>query len=157
MPVVLLIHGFLGAGKTTFARRLELELPAVRFTADEWMTRLYGEDPPAAQFAEYRERIFALIDEPWVRVVRCGIDVVLDNGFWTRAARDAARQRAIAAGASCRLYALHCSERTARARCRHRNTDLQGSLHIADNTFDVLKPRFEPLQPDEPHIVIDTE
>ena len=32
-----------------------------------------------------------------------------------------------------------------------------GSLFIADNTFDVLKVRFEPVQPDELHLLIDTE
>ena len=46
---------------------------------------------------------------------------------------------------------------TARARCRLRSANLQGSLYIADNTFDVLKSRFEPLEPDEPHVVIDTD
>jgi predicted kinase len=82
--------------------------------------------------------------------------VVLDNGYWTRAARDAARQRAAAVGAACRLYSLQCSEATARARCRLRNANLQGSLYIADNTFNVLQSRFEPLQPDEPHVSIGT-
>lgn len=157
MPIVHLIHGYLGAGKTTFAKKLAEEVNGVRFNSDEWMVRLYGEDPPADQFAGRLERVFALIDEQWVRVVRCGVDVVLDNGFWTRASRDAARQRAAAAGATCRLYALQCSEETARARCRRRNAALQGSLHIADNTFDVLKSRFEPLQPDEPHLLIRTD
>jgi predicted kinase len=156
MPTVHLIHGYLGAGKTVFANQLADEVSGVRFNPDEWMTRLYGEDPPADQFAERLERIFVLLDDQWVRVVRCGVDVVLDYGFWTCAARDIARQRAAAAGAACRLYALHCPEATARARCRRRNTDLQGSLYIADNTFDVLKSRFEPLQADEPHILVNT-
>jgi predicted kinase len=52
-----LIHGYLGAGKTTFARRLEQELRAIRFTHDEWMSRLYGDDPSADMFPEYAERI----------------------------------------------------------------------------------------------------
>jgi predicted kinase len=157
MPIVHLIHGYLGAGKTTFAKKLAEEVHGVRFNPDEWMVRLYGEDPPADQFAGRLERVFALIDEQWVRVVRCGVDVVLDHGFWTRASRDTARARAAAAGAACRLYALQCPEATARARCRGRNADLQGSLYIAENTFDVLKSRFEPLQADEPHLVIYTE
>ena len=28
------------------ARRLERSIPAIRFSHDEWMTRLYGDDPP---------------------------------------------------------------------------------------------------------------
>jgi predicted kinase len=157
MPTVHLIHGYLGAGMTTFAKKLADEVSDESFNPDERMVRHYGEDPPADQFARRLERVFALLDEQWVRVVRCGVDVVLDCGFWTRASRDAARQRASAAGAACRLYALQCAESTARARCQRRNADLRGSLYIADNTFDVLKSRFEPLEPDEPHVVIDTD
>jgi hypothetical protein len=157
MPTVHLIHGYLGAGKTTFAKKLAEEVKGVRFNPDEWMARLYGEDPPADQFAERLERVFALLDDQWVRVVRCGVDVILDYGFWTRASRDAARQRAAAVGAACRLYFLQCLDATARARCRQRNSSLQGSLYIADNTFDVLKARLEPLAADEPHILVNTD
>ena len=46
MPTAHLIHGYLGAGKTTFARQLERDIPAIRFSHDEWMVRLYGDDPP---------------------------------------------------------------------------------------------------------------
>ena len=35
-PRVHLLAGLNGAGKTTFARQLEADLPAVRFTLDEW-------------------------------------------------------------------------------------------------------------------------
>jgi predicted kinase len=31
MPTAHLIHGYLGAGKTTFARQLERDIPAIRF------------------------------------------------------------------------------------------------------------------------------
>jgi predicted kinase len=156
MSTVHLIHGYLGAGKTTFAEKLAEDVHGVRFNPDEWMVRLYGEDPPADLFAGRLERVFALLDDQWMRVARCGVDVILDYGFWTRASRDTARRQAAAVGAACRLHALRCPEATARARCRVRNANLQGSLYIAENTFAVLKARFEPLQPDEPHVVVDT-
>ena len=156
MPTVHLIHGYLGAGKTTFAKKLAEQINGVRFNPDEWMVRLYGEDPPAGQFAERLDRVFALLDDQWMSVVRCGVDVVLDYGFWTRLARDTARGQAAAAGANSRLYALQCPEAAARERCRQRNRNLNGSLFIADNTFDVLKGGFEALQPDEPHLLINT-
>ena len=63
-----------------------------------------------------------------MRVVRRGGDVVPDHGFWTRAARR-----------------------------RRRNFDRHGSLHIADSTFEVPDPGFEPLQGNEPHVLINTE
>jgi hypothetical protein len=39
----------------------------------------------------------------------------------------------------------------------NRSANLQGSLYIAEATFDILKSRWEPLQADEPHVVINTE
>ena len=156
-PTVHLLHGFLGAGKTTVARQLERQLPAVRYTPDEWMGRLFGDDPPAEHFQRNLDALFELMTAHWPMVLHCGADVVLDYGFWSRAARDATRRRATELGCNTRLYALQCSEPTARRRCRERNTQLAGSLLITDPTFDTLKTRFEPLGPDEPHTRIETD
>jgi predicted kinase len=149
MATAHLIHGFLGVGKTTFARRLERELPAVRYSHDEWMARLYGIDPPVERFAAYRDAVSDVMNAHWPRVLACGADVILDFGFWTRASRDEARAGAAKVGAHVRLYCLECPETIARSRCRARNANLDGSLHITDNTYDVLRARFQPLQADE--------
>jgi predicted kinase len=157
MAIVHMVHGYLGAGKTTFAKRLERELRAVRFSPDEWMVALYGHDPPAEHFAGYLERVFAVVHATWPRVTRVGADVILDFGFWTRRLRDHVRGLAAEHGATTRLYALSCADDTARARCQQRNLDLGGSLFISPETFDVLRARFEPLAGDEPHEVIVTD
>ena len=61
MPTAHLLHGFVGGGKTTFARKLEREYRAVRFTHDEWMHKLYGPNPSEDQFAELYSRVGELI------------------------------------------------------------------------------------------------
>ena len=81
MATAHLIHGFLGVGKTTFARQLEQRMPAIRFSQDEWMTRLYGDDPPVEHFAEFCRRVDEQIGEVWPRCLELGLDVVLDFGF----------------------------------------------------------------------------
>jgi predicted kinase len=149
MATAHLIHGFLGAGKTTFAKRLERELPAVRFSHDEWMSALYGDDPPADQFAVLHGRVWEVMATVWIRCLGLRTDVVLDLGFWTRAERDRVRDQVTAAGAACRLYALDCPEDQAWPRIKTRNRDLAGSLLITRHTFEVLKSRFEPLADDE--------
>jgi predicted kinase len=98
-----MIHGYLGTGKTTFARQLEQDLPAIRFTHDEWMARLYGEDPPVEHFADYYARVRSLIDSLWPRCLELGSDVVLDLNFWSRRERDEARRVVAAFGATCCL------------------------------------------------------
>lgn len=147
-----MIHGFVGSGKTTLARSLEASLPALRFTHDEWMSRLHGDDPPADRFPELYRRVSGQIEELWPRCVRLGIDVVLDLNFWSRRERDETRAMAAAIGAESRLYQLVCSDEVAWRRVERRNLDLQGSLFISRPTFDLLKSRFEPLDEDEARI-----
>ncbi len=158
MATLHLIHGAVGSGKTTLARKLERELPAVRFTHDEWMVRLHGPNPPAAGFAEEAARIWELIWEQAERVLRVGADVILDGGFWSRASRDDARRRAAAIGAACRLYAIGCPREVARQRVQERTARLPtGTLVITDPTFDALNARVEALGPDEDHITVNGE
>jgi predicted kinase len=157
MATAHLIYGYLGAGKTTFAKQLERDHNAVRFTHDEWMTALHGSDPPEKRFAEYAVRVSRLMEGIWIRVLTCGVDVVLDIGLWSRATRDAIRNTVQRLGCSSKLYWVCCSETVALERCRARNADLRGSLYIADATFEALKSRFEPLGDDEEYEPVATD
>ena len=154
MAVAHLVHGFLGVGKTTFARRLERERSAVRFTHDEWMARLYGVDSPADLFADRAARVSALREALWTRCLALGVDVVLDDGFWSRAERDRLRRLVPELGGEVCLYRLCCPEHVARARIARRNLDLDGGLHISPATYDTLRARFEALGEDEPRIEV---
>jgi predicted kinase len=154
MATAHLIHGYIGAGKTTFARRLEKELPAIRFSGDEWMAHLYGDDPPAAEFPQLHQRVSALIDQHWIRCLELGLDVVLDLGFWSRRQRDCTRAIARNLGADTLLYRLACPDDEAWRRIEKRNQRLDGNLLIVRNTFETLKSRFEPLGDDEERIEI---
>jgi len=54
--VVYLICGFIGAGKTTFAKKLEEKSGAVRITKDEWSIRIIGSDPAIDGYAEWDQK-----------------------------------------------------------------------------------------------------
>lgn len=154
MATLHMMYGFVGAGKTTFAKGLESQLPAVRFTHDEWLNKLYGDNPPLEHFAEYYKRVDELI---WVyasRLLGLKQDVILDSGFWTRASRDDARAKAKALGAKTKLYFLDVPENVMLERTRKRNEKLHGSLYIDDHAFELFKTRFELLGEDEEHIVV---
>ena len=87
--------GLPGAGKTTLAKQLEIDRPALRLTPDEWMGPLFGtgDDEPKRAVVE------ALMWDVAARALRLGVDVILDFGFWGREERAGFRERAAALGA----------------------------------------------------------
>ncbi len=157
MATAHLLHGFVGAGKSTFAAQLERRLDkAMRFTHDEWMHRLYGANPPKEEFSKLFERIDVLIWEQALKLLDCGVDVILDSGFWTRVGRDAARARIADAGHESRLYWIRCADDVMRARVKARSEDVpDDSLWINEAAFDLFRTRFEPLADDEERIEVD--
>jgi predicted kinase len=139
------IHGYLAAGKTTFARQLEAQTGGVLISLDEWTVRLSGDDVhlDAVQF----DRVYSLLSELWPQIVRAGVDVILDFGFWSRTSRDDLRVRATAIGATVRLYSLECRDTTALSRLHSRPPGT--SYNIDPDGYVTLRGKFEPLQPDE--------
>lgn len=157
MPTVYLVYGFTGAGKTTFAKALEQDTGAVRFSADEWMARLHGSNPPAEKFQEYCDSIGELIWDMAALFLKRGHDVIMDMGFWSRFSRDQGRAFAAKHHADAKLYAVTCSEDVMRKRVLKRTSELPfGELVIDENAFELFKTRFETLGADEEHIPIDT-
>jgi predicted kinase len=160
-----LIHGYLGAGKTTLARRLEVEEAGIRFTHDEWMRSLYGpdagscwptgDDLPETRFSEYAERVSGVMEAVWTRCVALKMNVVLDFGFWTRSERDRVRDLVASLGGNSVLYRLSCPDEVAWSRIEKRNERLGADLYIEPNTFKVLKARFERLDPDEVRVEVE--
>ena len=148
-PIAYMLHGFVCSGKTTYAKKLERDEEAVRFTPDEWMVQLFGVNPPAEGFSEYYDSVLALMERNWTKLLRLKNDVILDFGFWNRSYRDTIREKVNKSGGIPKLYSFAISEETARERCEKRNQRLQGAFLICKETFDVLKERFQPLGNDE--------
>jgi predicted kinase len=88
-PTLFLTCGLPGSGKTTLARRLEQEVPALRLTADEWLHELYPDlSTSEAEHGPFRKRLEPLQWMTAVRVLELGCNVVLDWGLWAREERD---------------------------------------------------------------------
>ncbi len=156
--ILHLLYGPVGAGKTLFAERLAGEGRALRLSPDEWMRALYGPDPPAERFAEYLERVVALVWAEVARLAALDVDVILDFGFWTRRSRDDARERGRALGARVILYELRASPGERRRRVLARTAAAgSGSLFIDEAAIARLDGRLEPLAADEERIVVETE
>ena len=158
MTTLHLLHGFIGAGKTTFAKRLAGEISAMRFTPDELMVKLYGHNPPEAEFTNYLERVTELIWQMTEQLIQLDRDVILDFGFWSRASRDEARSKALELNVKTKLYLITVPESIMKKRVQLRSHELpEGALMIDVHAFESFKHRFEPLGYDEPHVVISTD
>lgn len=153
-----LIHGYIGVGKTSFAKKLERELNCVRFTTDEWMIALYGNNPQQDKFREYEDQIKALIWQVARRILETGNDVILDFGVWKRSERDGWHSKAKEMDVGFKLYNITCPLEIAKQRTLQRtHTMPQGALVIDANAFDILQKNFEPINPSiEECVTIDT-
>ncbi len=99
LPAVHLLCGLNGAGKTTLARRLEQELPGVRFSLDEWMLRCFPGLPyDSTPYARRAEVCKDLMWETALQVLYTGSAVILDWNQWTRQHRAFWKGRAVDAG-----------------------------------------------------------
>jgi predicted kinase len=94
-PTLFLTVGLPCTGKTTAARRIEIEQKALRLTKDEWVKALYGhENPPSAQGV-----IEGRLIQIGLRALELGNNIVIDYGLWGRDERSALRQAAADLGA----------------------------------------------------------
>lgn len=155
-PRVHVICGFIGAGKTTFARELESRTGAVRITKDEWLIRLFGNDPTFDGFETYDRRICELSREFAFQLAAKGVDVILDEGFWARDERMEIRRRIDATGAEAVLYYLYTPIETIRERVAARNLDPSpDSFRISREMLDGYLLSWQPPDEDEGYILVE--
>jgi predicted kinase len=148
MPTIHMIHGFVGAGKTTFSKKLEKEVQAVRFTPDEWMVELYGQNPPAEKFAEYDKNIKSIIWNTAEKILVNGGNVIFDFGFWRWSEREDVRKRAKKLFVDVKLYNLQCPEEIMKQRVLARTAEMpDGALFIDENAINEFKKYLEPVDP----------
>jgi predicted kinase len=129
-PIVYLICGFIGAGKTTFAKKLEEKTGAVKITKDEWSIRLIGNDPTIDGYAQWDRKIIDLSRDVAFYLAGKGIDVIMDEGFWEKETRDEMRRRADAMMPSRKL----CKE--------GKETNREREKTFAEDLRGKEKPRF---------------
>ena len=121
-PTLFLTVGLPGTGKTTEARRIEVEKSALRLTKDEWMKALYGPANPSSASDVIEGRLIDI----GLRALELGNNVVIDFGLWGRDERSALRQAAAQLGAVV-------------------------EMRYFDVTLDEQRRRLDQRQAEEPH------
>jgi len=84
------------------------------------------------------------------QALRLGVDVILENGFWTRKERDEYRARAKALGAQTKLYFLDVPRDELLRRLKQRNERLPpDTFHVKESDLDRWISQFEAPTADE--------
>ncbi len=118
-PTLFLTVGLPSTGKTTAARRMEIEHGALRLTKDEWVKALYGQKNPRSA----QDVIEGRLIEVGLRALELGTNVVVDYGLWGREERSALRQAAADRGAKVEICYFEVTPAEQRRRLDQRQTE----------------------------------
>lgn len=154
-PIAYVICGFIGAGKTTFARKLEKETGALRITKDEWIIKIFGNKITSDKnFDIYDQKITELSKDIAFKVLKCGGDVIIDEGFWVKSQRDDIKKKISEIGATPILYYVESPLEQMRERVVTRSkTPSEDSFEISGEMFDSYVKYWEPPNEDEEFIL----
>ncbi|WP_406295913.1 ATP-binding protein [Embleya sp. NBC_00888] len=156
-PVVFLLVGLTGSGKTTYARRKLEPQGAVRLSVDEVVHERhgrYGVDYPEHIYFEKEAPVVAELHSRLVELVSEGRDVVWDHRLWPRKDRDAMKKLVESAGGRWRLlyFPVDRDELLRRLAERNRRGDAN-SLIVTPEALDDFFARFEAPQNEGEEIV----
>jgi len=143
------------SGKSTLARKIETEIKAFTFSFDEWIVSIFGTNHSDMIGFQYAPNVINLIDKLRTRLLELGVDVIIDDGFTTRASRDGMRKMATELCVNCKLYYLSCAKEILLQRLQRRNANLKdGEVFIHEYKFQKFLEIFEPPSDDEEFILI---
>jgi len=152
-PVLVVMCGLSGSGKTWLSERLMAALPAIRIRSDIERKRLFGIGETAASgsglaagiySAQASAATYATLFDYAARLLWSGHTVILDAAFLDVASRDAARRVGAAAGCTAVLVRAQASDTVLRDRIRQRasRTDdaSEAGLAVLDYQLTVQEP-----------------
>ena len=150
-PIAYVICGFIGAGKTTFARKLEKETKAIRITKDEWIIKIFGNKITSDKnFEVYDKNITELATNIAFKILKAGKDVILDEGFWVKSQRDDIKKKILQVGAKPIFYYVKTSVEKMKERVINRsNNPTKDSFEINEEMFDKYLKYWEPPKKEE--------
>lgn len=150
MATLFLICGLPGSGKTTLAKQLEQSHNALRLCPDEWITKILSDPNDIPELDRLRDPVESLQWDVAKRTLVLGVNVILENGFWSRKERDYFRSEAESLGADVELYYLEVDIDELWRRISKRNADLPpDTFHVSRENLEEWTRSFEPPTGDE--------
>lgn len=156
-PVVFLLVGLTGSGKTTYSQQRLEPLGVVRLSVDEVVHERhgrYGVDYSENTYFEKETPVIAELHERLAELIAEGRDVVWDHGLWPRKDRDAMKELVESAGGRWRLlyFPVERDELLRRLTARNEREDAN-ALVVTPEALDDFFARFEAPQGEGEEIV----
>jgi len=142
-PVLYMMVGLPGSGKTTKAIEIESEQSALRLAPDEWILTIYGHDLDRARRDAVRDPVEIIQWQVAKRVLSLGCNVILDWGFWKKSERSKYKKEAEDLGAQVKVIYLDLPVDELWERISKRPESLKGTLHITREELEDWLPSFE--------------
>jgi predicted kinase len=159
-PLIIMMCGVAGSGKTTFAQQLEKEEGFVRLSIDEEVWKVngrYGIDYPVEKYGDYQVEAERRLRNQLIRLIKDKRKVVIDFSFWQKSIRDGYKQLIEEAGGEWKLIYLNISPEIIRKRLdvRSKRFDANAAFPITENTLTSYLNGFE-VPSHEGEIVIES-
>jgi predicted kinase len=154
MATLHLVSGLPCSGKTTYSRRLRDEHRAVLFSLDRWLITAFGKYSIAeVGQPEHTRRVLGCRELIWdgaSELLRRGVDVILDDGFFFREHRARHVELARSVGAAAMIHFLDTPVNVIRPQLEQRNAILpRYNFHIGPDTLEGFTHMFERPSPEE--------
>ncbi|MFE7062011.1 AAA family ATPase [Sutcliffiella sp. NPDC057660] len=146
-PLVVMMCGVAGSGKTTFAQQLEKE-GFVRLSIDEeiWANNgRYGIDFPVEKYEKYKEDAERKLRNQLIKLIQDKQQVVVDFSFWQRSRRNQYKQLIEEAGGKWSLIYLkvHPNDLRKRLKVRSQRFDANAAFTITEEILTSYLNGFE--------------
>lgn len=151
-PVLYIIQGLIGSGKTTFAKKLANEKNAIHLCPDEWVTNVYTKAEYMADWNKCFDDALIKLWNKTIEYLNNNESVIFDMGFWYKKDRNFAKTIAKECGAEFVHYYLIVPDEILKTRIINSRPKEWADKHL--EKFDENKLSFEPPTEDENAIII---
>ena len=168
--MIHLVCGPIGAGKTTYASAISAKHSAIRFSEDEWLSKLFIPDAPENLLSEPMHVVGEWAGEKYQRcrsqiwlicqqLLKQNMSIVLDGAAANKEQRDLIRKKASDNNVGFQLHYVTSDPETREKRVFNRNEE-QGitySIEVTPAMFAHTESFFEPPEGEELDGIISVE